>query len=334
MANNLMTLAEAREYLKKTAEVEKSIWDLKRDIESGILAANKNKGSNRYWLDKQTLDQTYGASIEEIGGFTYYKLRLQGMAKEEIIERYLKPQCRKNGKNPNRLAGCFEAHIKMKTYAEKAEKALDLNQQAGLLEERLELSQKIAQKRSLGLYNEAKDLEDKLKKREVIHTIFRKYNNGAYVQLPVKKETQTEGLSASLHAFFFDPRFHEALKKENIGYATRFMPDGYFNIQFFGESDRIINVLREHFTNMQPEGFSQANLEARLFIDPDMLKAEKEKEKELETLTKKSFIPDWLTKEQVMKRLKISKQQLGGYVTSGKLERKEFGDDVYYIIKE
>jgi hypothetical protein len=309
MTNKRFTLAEAKHYLKGSGEVEKSIWDLKKDIDSGILTASKI--GNRYWVNKDTLEQTYGSDVEDLDGPGYYLLRLQGWSKEKIIKEILTPICRTNGKNPVMVAAGYESHITKKTYVKQAEEALDVSRQAEILEERLALSQKLEQKLSLGMYDEAKELKELISKREFIHAVSRKNSNGVYVQIPVTEETITEGLTASLYSFFWDTKFHKELDKENINYSL-LVRDGYKAFQFFGEQDKIMDILREHISNRQPEGFSKANLEARLFIDPNILKEEKEREQKITKSRSVEIVAKPMKIKEFMKKNKIkTPQKLG-----------------------
>lgn len=308
-----MNLAEAMHYLEKR-NIEKNIWELKQDILSGKLHAQKNE--DYLWVDENDLENAYFFPVKKITGAEYYQLRRQGISREEIVKTRMLPFYG-NEKQAQKVARCYEAHITMKTYEKQFAQENDIQLHFTKLGMRDELIKKLAHAEALGLQEEIKNLREQMKKI-VIPCRILPTEYGLDIQIPVTRDKQTvAGLYKSLNDFFTDRELHTRLVNRGISIMGT-KKEGYVTFACSGKQNQILNTIQEYLSEKQPEGFAKASLETRLAVPHDLLIQEIREEKETREQSKgvlKKIVPEEIyTKGEIIKMYNLGPhpQALGG----------------------
>lgn len=329
-----MDLAEAKHYLEKN-NIKISIWNIKQDILRGKLHAKKS--NDLYWITANDLETTYGISKEKPTGIEYYMLRVQGLSKDEIIQRRLMPYYG-DEKTARFHARAFEANITKGIYQKQIEEEADIQKHFALLSDRDDLVKKLAEKHSLGLVDEIKKIEEELKKKRTILCSVSGTYAGVSVQLPLTPEKQMKfGLYKSIWDFFSSHPFYTKLQQRGISVASA-IKDGYITLDYAGKRQQIINTLQEHLAEAQPQGFPEARLELKLYIPPQLyLKKEESEKKEQKIETNLEIRDKWYTADEIRKAWNLGKhpQAIGGLVISKTLSKPRIIDGIrhYQILK-
>lgn len=303
-----MNLAEAMHYLEKKG-IQRNIRELARDIVGGKLHAEQI--GERHWVKASDLENAYGVPIQKLNGREYWILRQQGWTKEEIAQKRLLPFYGNEGQ-ARRVAGCYEAHITMKTYDKQHAQENDIQTNSTRLAARDDLVKKLAQAEALGLRDESKKLKEQMKKLIVSCRILQT-PYGLDLQIPITPEKQTAlGLYKSLNDFFSCKELYIKFCDHGISMKVT-QKEGYVTFACMGKTYQTLDILREYIAEKQPEGFAKANLNAQLFIPNELIIKEKEMEKQSERQLEISP-EDIYTKGEIVKMYNLGPhpQALGG----------------------